>query len=166
MKSRSIKSVLSELDQWGNINSSITFLVKKFCEIFHWSYGEIWFPANDDKFMEWSGYWTEDQNYFEKFSKFSSVHKFGRGIGLIGRTWKQKKPLWIDYIFTDNNFLRTEIAVHSGLNAAVCIPVLNREKVLCVLCFFMDKLTEVDKENAGEIFKHSPEIGESLSRYL
>ncbi len=163
MNSRNITIVISELNQWGNLNSAATFLVKNLCEIFDWSYGEIWFPAKDEKFMVWAGYWAENQNYFETFSKFSSVHKFGKGIGLIGRAWEQKKSLWIDDLFTDNNFLRTEVAVQSGLQSAVCIPVLNEEKVLCILCFFMEKLTEKDKEKAGEIFLHSNEIGKSFS---
>jgi len=148
------------------LNSAATFLVKKFCEFNDWSYGELWFPTKDEKFMVWAGYWTGNQNYFEKVSKFSSVHKFGKGIGLIGRAWEQKKSLWIDDIFTDNNFLRTEVAVQSGLTSAVGIPVLNKEKVLCILCFFMNKLTDEDKDKAGEIFKHSSEIGKILCQLL
>lgn len=165
MKSGNITSVISELNQWGNLNSAATFLVKSICEIYDWSYGEVWLPSLDGKFMKWSGYWTNNQNYFLKFSKFSSVHKFGKGIGLIGRTWQEKKSLWIDNIFTDNNFLRTEIAVQSSLKAAVCIPVLNKEKILCLLCFFMNKITEEDKSKADEIFNHSTEIGEAFSQF-
>lgn len=164
--SRGIKSIISELNQWGNLNSAATFLVKNICEIFNWSYGEIWLPTKDEKFMVWSGYWAANQNYFEKFSKFSSVHKFGKGIGLIGRAWEQKKSLWIEDIFSDNIFLRTEVAAQSGLISAVCIPVLYNEKVLCILCFFMNKLTDEDKDKAGEIFKHSSEIGKTLSQLL
>lgn len=166
MKSRNIKSVISELNQCGNLNSAATFLVKTFCEIYGWAYGEAWLPSLDGKFMKWSGYWTNNQNYFLKFSKFSSVHKFGRGIGLIGRTWQEKKSLWIDNIFTDNNFLRTEVAVQSDLKAAICVPVLSKEKVLCILCFLKHKLTDEDKKKAGEIYNHSLEIGEVIAQLL
>lgn len=165
MKNRNISSVISELNQWGNLNSAETFLVKKICEIHGWPYGEVWSPSLDGKFMKWSGYWTNNQKYFLKFSKFSSLHKFGKGIGLIGRTWNEKKSLWIDNIYTDNNFLRTEVAVQSDLKAAVCIPVLNKEKVLCILCLFMNKLTDEDKTKADEIFNHSTEIGEVLTKF-
>ena len=166
MISRNITTVISELNQWGNLNSATTFLVKNFCELFDWSYGEVWSPSVDGKFMKWSGYWANNQNYFLKFSKFSSIHKFGMGIGLIGKTWQEKKSLCIDDIFADNNFLRTEVAVQSDLKAAVCIPVLDKEKVLCILCFFMTTLTVEDKTKAGEIYNHSNEIGEALAQLL
>lgn len=162
MISKNLTSITSELKQWGNLNSATTFLVKNLCEIYDWSYGEVWLPSLDGKFMTWSGYWTNDQNYFLKFSKFSSVHKFGKGIGLIGKTWQEKNPYWIDDIFTDNNFLRTEVAVQSDLKAVVCIPMFSREKVLCILCFFKNTLTAEDKTKAGEIYNHSTEIGEAL----
>ncbi|MCZ7613891.1 MAG: hypothetical protein M5T52_10250 [Ignavibacteriaceae bacterium] len=86
-----LKKIISELSQWGNLNSASQFLLKNICKLNDWEYGEIWLPSKDGKFMVWTGFWSKLSKHFEKFSKFSSVHKFAKGIGLVGRTWQQKK---------------------------------------------------------------------------
>lgn len=160
---RDLQKIISELSQWGNLNSAARFLVKNICVVNEWEYGEIWLPSKDDKFMIWTGFWSSAAEHFEKFSKFSSFHKFAKGIGFIGKTWLQQKSLWIEDIYTNNNFLRTEVASRSGLNSAISIPIVYKNQVLCILCFFNNDLTPGDKKKGSEIFQFSEEIGEVLS---
>lgn len=158
-----LKKIISELSQWGNLNSASQFLLKNICKLNDWEYGEIWLPSKDGKFMVWTGFWSKLSKHFEKFSKFSSVHKFAKGIGLVGRTWQQKKVMWIEDIFLNNNFLRTEVASKSGLNSAVSIPFLQNNNVLFILCFFIRNLTPADQQKAIKIFEYSEQIGNEIS---
>jgi hypothetical protein len=162
MNTKDFESLSSMLKQSGNFNSGILFLTKTICITNDWPYGEIWHPDKKDKYMIWSGSWSRNEEYFEEFSKFSLLHKFARGVGLIGKTWEQKKLVWMEDFSKDNEFLRSDIAQVKGLNTAVGIPILNNGKVICLLCFFLNKLSLSDKEDAELLFKNSEIIGEIL----
>jgi|SRR5690554_1572543 len=158
-----LSQLISELKRWGNFNAGAHFLIKNLCVMNDWNYGEVWSNSYDKKFMVWNDFWSKDENYFEKFSKFSSVHKFAKGVGLIGKTWEQKKPLLVENMSADISFLRAEVALQSGFNAAIGIPILNDDDVLCVLGFFKNNLTADDKKKSENIFRYSSDLGKVLS---
>lgn len=163
MNNQDIESLSSQLNQWGNFNSGILYLVKSICTMNNWPYGEIWQGDKNDEFMVWTGFWTKKENYFEKLSKFSSLHKFAKGVGLIGKTWEQKKLIWIEEFLGTDDFLRSEIASIRDLGAAVCIPILHEQKILCLLCFFLKRPTSDDKKSAEILFTSSEVIGKVLT---
>lgn len=162
MNAQDIESLSSLLKQWGNFNSGVLFLTKSICMSNDWPYGEIWRPDINNEFMIWSGFWSTNEDYFEKFSKFSSLHKFAKGVGLIGKTWKEKKLFWLENVSEESNFLRSSIAPVKGLNSAISFPIIGDDKVLCLLCFFLNKFSSNDLENAQLFFRHSETIGKIL----
>ena len=162
MNVKDIESLSSLLKQWDNFNSGVLFLTKMICTSNDWPYGEIWHPDANNEFMVWTGLCSRNDDYFEKFSKFSSLHKFAKGIGLIGKTWEQKKLLWLENVSVEGNFLRSSLAPVKGLNSAISFPILKNEDVICVLCFFLNKISLTDKQNAEFFFTHSGMIGEIL----
>ncbi len=162
MNKQDIESLCSQLKQWGNFDSGILFLIKMICKMNNWPYGEIWRPDIKDEFMSWSGYWSKNETFFERFSKFSSIHKFARGQGLIGRCWKEKKLLCTEDISKTKDFLRSDIASSCGLNAVITFPIINENEVLLLLCFFLNKLAANDQEKADLIFRYSEIIGKIL----
>ena len=134
------------------------------CKLYNWPYGEIWQPDRNNEFMIWTGYWSENADYFEKFSKYSSLHKFARGIGLIGKTWQKKELLWLKDVSETNDFLRSDLMHNNGLNHAICFPLVNENKVRCLTCFFLENLADNDLENAKILSQYPEKIGEQISR--
>ena len=147
MNVKDIESLSSLLKQWGNFNSGVLFLTKMICTSNDWPYGEIWHPDAHNEFMIWTGLWSRNDDYFEKFSKFSSLHNF---------------VLWLENVSDERNFLRSSLAPVKGLNSAISFPILKNEDVICVLCFFLNKISLTDKQNAEFFFTHSGMIGEIL----
>ncbi len=103
-------------------------MIKMICRTNVCPYGEIWRPDINNEFMIWSGFWRKTEDHFEKFSKFSSIHKFAKGVGLIGKAWEQKTMLLMEDVSKSNDFLRPEITSISELNMAISIPILNHDK--------------------------------------
>jgi signal transduction histidine kinase len=63
--------------------------------------------------------------------------KLPPGVGLPGRVWLSKKPLWIRDVSIDSNFPRAVLASESGLKAALALPIIAGENVIAVIEFFM-----------------------------
>lgn len=162
MNKQDLELLSSQLKQWGNFNSGATFLTKIICKLNNWSYGEIWQPDRNDEFMVWTGYWNNNEDYFDKFSKFSSFHKFARGVGLIGKTWEQKKLLWMEDISKTTDFLRSGLTTLAGFQYAISFPIIKEEKVICILCFFLQKFSEADKQSSDLLSGYSEEFGKNL----
>jgi len=163
MNIQGIESVSSKLKEWGNFNSGILFLVKAICTTNEWPYGEIWKADKNNEFMIWSGFWSRNEYYFERFSKFSSFHKFAKGLGLIGRTWKQGNLILLEDISKSKFFMRKEIAKVEGLNSVSCLPLLDNGKVICILSFFLNKMSLDDIECAKMLFSRSESLGKILT---
>lgn len=162
MNTKEVESLISQLGQWKNFNSAALFLIKRLCEINLWPYGELWRPDNSDEHMVWTEFWSDDNDYFERFSKFSSMHKFAKGIGLIGTAWENKKLHFVEDITKTKTFLRSSVASDNGLNSAICFPILYDNHVCCLLCFFLKKISPDDITNAETFFSQSDSIGKFL----
>ncbi len=162
MNKQDLELLSLQLNQWGNLNSGATFLTKMICKLNNWSYGEILQPDQNDEFMVWTGYWNNNEDYFDKFSKFSSLHKFARGVGLIGKTWEQKKLIWMEDISKTNDFLRSGLIPQAGFQYAVSFPVVKGGKVICILCFFLQKFSETDKQSVDLLSGYSEALGKNL----
>jgi len=163
MKLKEIELLTSQLKQWGNFNSGILFFIKEICKKNNWPYGEIWLPDKNDEYMIWSSFWSKNEDYFERFSKFSSLHKFAKGIGLIGKSWEEKKLLYLEDISKAEDFLRSEIAPVRGLNSVICFPFIFNDRILCLLSIFLNKISHEDKENVNILFNQSFNICKVLA---
>ncbi len=162
MKSNDIENIIAELGQWENIVSAMIYFQKKVCILNNWPYAELWLPDKTNKFMTWAGYWSNKEEYFEKFTKYSSCFKFPKGIGLIGRVWQQNELQWVNDISRDKNILRIELAVKSKLNSAICFPIIYNSDVRLILSFFMEDINDIDLKNANVIFSFSNKIGKII----
>lgn len=164
MNTQKFSTLPFKLKESGNFNSGILCLIKTICLTNDWPYGEIWKPDKKDKFMLWSGFWSRNNHFFEKFSDFSSLHRFGKGVGLIGKAWEQKRLLWSKNFSKDKLFLRSDIAQLAGLNFAVGIPILNQNEVSSLICFFVNNSSLEDRENAELLFNQSELFGGILAQ--
>ena len=162
MKSNDIENIIAELGQWENIVSAMIYFQKKVCILNNWPYAELWLPDKTNKFMTWAGYWSNKEEYFEKFTKYSSCFKFPKGIGLIGRVWQQNELQWVNDISRDKNILRIELAVKSKLNSAICFPIIYNSDVRLILSFFMEDINDIDLKNANVILSFSNKIGKII----
>ena len=166
MKSNDIENIIAELGQWENIVSAMIYFQKKVCILNNWPYAELWLPDKTNKFMTWAGYWSNKEEYFEKFTKYSSCFKFPKGIGLIGRVWQQNELQWVNDISRDKNILRIELAVKSKLNSAICFPIIYNSDVRLILSFFMEDINDIDLKNANVIFSFSNKIGKIIDSMI
>lgn len=162
MNSDELMKIIEQLKEWGNINAASHFLIKKICIHNNWPYGEFWMPDKTGTYMTWCGYWSLNGDDFESFSKFSSIHKFAKGLGVVGKTWQDKNLFLSDKIHDDKVFLRSDQNIKEKLNTAIGIPILKGNLVSMILSFFKNGLTESDRETASQIFNCSSQIGEIL----
>jgi hypothetical protein len=163
MNESKYEKLANEMAEWGNTVSALSYLIKHCCLINDWVYAEIWCPDTKQNFMTWAGSWARNDNYFEKFSKYSSYFKFAKGVGLIGKTWGDKKLVINNDIINDKEFLRGDIALKCRLFSAAGIPITKNGEVISVICFFFEKIGGPEKTELNNLFNYlSPIIEKKL----
>ncbi|MFW5779229.1 MAG: adenylate/guanylate cyclase domain-containing protein [Coleofasciculus sp.] len=138
-----------------DFQTALDIALHQVCEITGWSYGEVWIPATDGMALECSHSWygkctdinSPDAEKFDQFREYSAALTFLPNEELPGRVWYRVQPEWVDDLaaFSDDLFLRLELAVQCGFNSAFAVPIVTPTtaqepvSVLAVLVFFMAK---------------------------
>src|SRR6185503_532709 len=67
---------------------------------------------------------------------------FERGVGLPGRVWTTREPVWIPDVTADENFPRSAVAARVGLHAAFALPIMQGRRVQGVMEFFSQQILQ------------------------
>ena len=83
---------------------------------------------------------------FSALVRLTSSTHVAPGVGLVGRTWQEARPVRIGVIHDDPLFRRSRVALTAGLRAAVGCPVVVDGRVLAVLEFFAPRHLDDDPD--------------------
>lgn len=111
---------------------------------------EIWVPDREGTLLELQG------GHFGSTRAFAVISRtmcFGKGEGLPGRAWEQRRPLVLKQ-FEGSYFRRTRAAVAEGLTCAIALPVYAGERLTAVMLIFCGD----DDAHAGaiELWRNDP----------
>lgn len=113
-------------------------IITKMCETLQLDAGLLWKVDRVDNVLHCAYAYSVDDANVKEFSEVASrKFTFPPGIGLPGRTWKNKTPSWIDDVKIDKNYPRAKWAIKAGLQSAFAFPLLFEEEVLGVIEFYI-----------------------------
>lgn len=120
-----------------NLDSALSIALEKICQATGWALGQAWIPRSEGTALQCSPAWYCSVKGMEPFRVKSKGMTFAPGIGLPGRVWSSKTPIWIVDVVSDPNFPRASTAREVGLQSAMAIPVLAGKEVVAVIEFFV-----------------------------
>ncbi len=109
-------------------------IMEAFCESEGWDFGAIWVVDAEANVLRCADVWHRPSLPLGDLSRVSRSLTFARGVGLPGRVWDSGEPLLVD-VRTDPNYLRTNVALASGLRGALAFPILHGSEVTGVIDF-------------------------------
>ena len=113
-------------------------ILKEVCNFQGWRVGHIY--ELDEKINQlvptdiW--HFSEINKKSKAFKEITMATPFAKGVGLPGRVWEENKPLWIEDVNLDLNFLRAKHAKDIGVNGALAFPVYTSEIIKYVFEIF------------------------------
>lgn len=139
-----LKTIAQSISECADIHTALSIVTQMLCEYEDWIFGEVWIPAPDGSHLICNTAWYTRRNELTSFRKESLGVKFERGIGLPGRAWESRKPVWVNDVTQDPNFLRTSIAIEVNIKAGVSIPIIANDAIIAVIVFFLPEAKELD----------------------
>ena len=139
-----LQAITMEIVLAADLNAALEIVLRRICQSTGWVFAQSWIPRADGSALECSPAWFGNGN-LEEFRLGSEYTRLPAGIGLPGRVWSSKKPLWIRDVGVDGNFPRALLAREAGLKAAFAIPIIADDEVIAVIEFFMRETRSEDE---------------------
>jgi len=132
-----LQAITKELAAAGDLSSALKIVLRRVCERTGWAIGQAWVPTKDGSALACDSVCFCGERDLQDFRLASEAIRFQPGVGLPGRVWQSKKPVWVEDVTNDPNFPRFAAARTTGLKTGVGIPIVSDNQVIAVLEFFM-----------------------------
>src|SRR6188508_1874399 len=139
---RALFETTSALAESATLEDAAPRMLKAVCEALGWQCGTLWQVNRARNTLHCVGTWGVPGLPLEDFIAATRACTFERGVGLPGRVWKDREPVWVRDVTRDANFPRARIAEGAGLHSAFALPILQGRRVGGVMEFFSRDMFE------------------------
>jgi PAS domain S-box-containing protein len=139
-------------------------ILQAVCECLVWDVGALWSIDREAGVLRCVEVWHKESVEVPEFEATSRETTFIPGIGLPGRVWFSREPVYIPDVVRDSNFPRAPIAGREVLHTAFGFPILLRGEVLGVMEFFSHEIRPPDQELLDMMATIGSQIGQFIER--
>ena len=139
-------------------------ILRAVCECLIWDVGALWSRDHEAGVLRCVEVWHKESVEVPEFEATSRETTFMPGIGLPGRVWFSREPMYIPDVVHDSNFPRAPITGGEVLHAAFGVPILLGGEVLGVMEFFSHEIREPDRDLLNMMATLGSQIGQFIER--
>lgn len=129
-----------------------------------WQFGSMWIPDRDNNVLRCLTIWRKEPVAVSQFEVESCGREFAPAVGLPGRVWQTRSPVWIEDVSQVDNFPRAPFAAEEQLHSAFAFPILAGEKFLGAIEFFSHDIREPDQALLEMFRSIGSQIGQFMER--
>lgn len=130
------------------------------CRVLGWQAAAIWLVDQEAGVLRNVAAWAASN--LDEFARVNSAQVLPPGIGLPGRVWSERAPLWIPDVAADTNFSRTSWA--GDLHGALAVPIAARRELIGVLELFNREVVVPDEAQVQLFAAIGAEVGLAADR--
>src|SRR5882724_7005912 len=161
MAQHTVTQVLAEA---ASLEEATAKILRAVCECLAWDVGALWSLDKEAGVLRCVEVWHKESIEVPEFETTSHATTFIPGIGLPGRVWFSREPLYIPDVVRDANFPRAPIAAREVLHAAFGFPILLGGEVLGVMEFFSYEIRQPDQDLLDMMSTIGSQIGQFIER--
>jgi signal transduction histidine kinase len=157
-------TVTQILAEAATLQEATPKILQAVCECLVWDVGALWSIDREAGVLRCVEVWHKESVEVPQFEATSRETTFVPGIGLPGRVWFSREPMYIPDVVRDANFPRAPIAGREVLHAAFGFPILLGGEVLGVMEFFSHEIRQPDRELLNMMATLGSQIGQFIER--
>jgi PAS domain S-box-containing protein len=157
-------TVTQILAEAATLQEATPKILQAVCECLVWDVGALWSIDREAGVLRCVEVWHKESVEVQQFEATSRESTFVPGIGLPGRVWFSREPMYIPDVVRDANFPRAPIAGREVLHAAFGFPILLGGDVLGVMEFFSHEIRQPDRELLNMMATLGSQIGQFIER--
>jgi PAS domain S-box-containing protein len=152
------------LAQAATPGEAIAQILETVCQTLDWQGGIYWRLDRTTKVLSCDSFWHDPELQLERYKRASLEISFTAGVGLPGRVYESRKPVWIDDLINADFFSRAQIAREEGLRSAFAFPIVLGETTLGVIEFFSNRERQCDNDLLEMMASVGSQIGQFIER--
>jgi len=159
-----LKAIAVAANEAPTLDQAMQICLDRVCAHTGWPVGHVYLHSGEPsgKLVPMALWHLDNPEQFEEFRKVTEATPLFPGLGLPGRVYGSKRPLWIVDVSKDPYFPTGKEAEAVGLRAGFAVPVLVGAEVAAVLEFFSTEAAEPDSALL-DIMAH---VGAQLGRVV
>ncbi len=157
-------TVTQILAQAATLQEATAKILQAVCECLVWDVGALWSIDKEAGVLRCVEVWHKESIEVPEFEATSRETTFIPGIGLPGRVWFSREPIYIPDVVRDANFPRAPFAAREVLHAAFGFPILLGGEVLGVMEFFSYEIRQPDQDLLDMMATIGSQIGQFIER--
>jgi PAS domain S-box-containing protein len=154
-----VSRVLAEAE---SLTAASPMILMAICEGLDWEVGVLWRLDETANLMRCVSAWHDPQMNFPKFIAATRSLSYALGVGLPGRVWEVRQPIWQPDLPTDNTFPRTPIAREEGLHSSFGFPIRTGDNVTGVVEFFGRSI----RKSESDLLEMFDSIGSQIGQFI
>ncbi|NDJ19306.1 GAF domain-containing protein [Myxacorys almedinensis] len=140
-------------------------LLQTICESSGWDLGELWIVDRTVDVVRCFANWSRMNGQFSEFERSAQSWVFAPGLGLPGRVWSSREPMWMSDVVYDRQFLRSPIAQRVGLHSAMGCPIISEHETLGVITLFSHRVQPPNEDLMSAMMSAiASQVGQFIER--
>jgi two-component system CheB/CheR fusion protein len=129
-----------------------------------WVFGSIWLYHEGEKQLRCATTWHTGAPWLLAFENATRTTPLFSTLGLPGRVFASKQPMWIADVTRDTNFPRRDAAAEAGICGGFGFPLMAEGEIQGVLEFFSPGVVEPDEDLLKMVDAIGSEVGLFIRR--
>jgi diguanylate cyclase (GGDEF)-like protein len=150
------------LAEGGTLREATARIFKTICEHEGFDAAALWKVVPDSDVLHCIDIWTNDDPKMAEFAAGSRAFEIGPGVGLAGRAWARRAPVWVADLSILKNLPLP--AVKADLGSGMAFPVTLHGEVKGVMVFFGFEVREEDADLLEMFLAIGNQIGQFMDR--
>jgi PAS domain S-box-containing protein len=152
------------LAEAATLKEATPAILQTIAQIAGWEVGVVWTVDRAAGVLHCVDTWHQDVGDFRAFEENTRSLTFAREVGLPGKVWAGREPVWIEDLHRYNHYCRSTTAHACGLRGAFVFPALFGGEVIGVIEFYSREMERPDEELLRTVGALGSQIGQFLER--
>jgi GAF domain-containing protein len=158
--SAAITTVVTALSTATDEQTALIAALGTVREAFGWAYGSVWKVASDGLLR----FAVESGSVNDEFRRVTLEASFAQGVGLSGRAWQQRKPVFVKDLGEMTDCVRAPVAQRAGVKSGICLPLIVNDQVLATMDFFALETLELSASRLQALTSVGELVAQALGR--
>ncbi len=157
-------AVSRSLADADSVTAAVQAAVRAICETEGWESGRYFRWDDNAHMLRFADAWGIPDDSVQQFLAKSRELSYAPGVGLAGKVWQSRQPLWASDITQDARVDQVGLARGMGMRGAFVFPVISEGNAIGVLAFDSREIRESEERLMQAISVIGTQIGQFLQR--
>ncbi|HEV3448552.1 MAG TPA: response regulator, partial [Gemmataceae bacterium] len=139
-------------------------ILQAICDSAGWEVGALWQVDRHAEVIRCVDVWRRPDFSGQEFEEVTRRSAFAANVGLPGKVWQQREPIWVGDFAEHAEMPRRETAEKVGLHGAFAFPILFARDVTGVIEFLGREIAKPDPALLSMISALGSQIGQFMER--